>query len=131
MANTSADYLHLQPAGSSSGGVPTKIAATTSTGTEVHRTGTSASVIDEITLYATNIHTAAVQITVEWGVASGGGGSPADENKIIQTIPLKSGDTLVALKKPLSGDGTNYRTVKVFAGTTNVIMISGSVNRIS
>jgi hypothetical protein len=104
-----------------------KIAATTSgsNGTTVHATGTSSSVIDELWLYAYNSSSSAVILTIQWG------GITAVDNEYKLSIPATSGLTLVVPGLILTGDGTTATTTRAYAATTNVITISGYVNRIS
>jgi len=115
------------PLSASTQGQGVKIAATSTPGTLVHTTGTSATVQDEVRLYAYNAHTADVLVTVEWG------GATAPDQNIVQTVPFKAG--LQRLTPPadliLLGNGSVALTVKVFAGTTNVIIIYGSVFRLT
>ena len=100
-----------------------KIAATATPGTLVHTavTGTTAGTFDEIWLYVQNNHTADVQIVVELG-----GVTVIDDN-IIVTIPFKSGRFLV-LDGAILQNGT---VVRVYAGTTNVVVVTGFVNAIT
>jgi hypothetical protein len=100
------------------------VAATSSTGTTIHTTGTSATTTDEIWLYATNNHTAAVVLTIEYGTTGAA-------NEIILTIPQKTGLTIVLAGLVLRGDGSAGEVVTAFAGTTNVITLHGYVNRIA
>ena len=102
-----------------------KVAATASTGTTIHATGTSASVLDEVWLYAYNSSASAVVLTVQFG------GTTSVDNDIKLSIPATSGLTLVVPGLILSGTGSAANTVYAYAGTTNVITISGYVNRIS
>ena len=51
-------------------GQPIKVAATTSPGTTIHTPGTSASIFDEVWLYAYNSHTADVELTLEFKLIS-------------------------------------------------------------
>lgn len=102
-----------------------KVAATASTGTTIHATGTSSSTIDEVWLYAFNSSAGAVTLTIEFG------GTTAPDNQIILSIPSASGLTLVVPGLCLTGTGAAANTVTAYAGTTNVITISGYVNRIS
>ena len=104
-----------------------KIAATTSgsAGTTVHATGTSSSIIDEVWLYAYNSSSAAVVLTIQWG------GVTAVDNEIKLTIPATSGLTLVIPGLTLTGTGSAANTIAAYAATTNVVTISGYVNRIS
>lgn len=102
-----------------------KVAATASTGTTIHATGTSSSIIDEVWLYAYNSSASAVTLTIQYG----GTATPDDDIKL--SIPATSGLTLVVPGLILTGTGAATNTVRAYAGTTNVITISGYVNRIS
>jgi len=109
----------------STDGKAIKVAATASTGTTIHATGTSASILDEVWLYAYNSSASAVVLTVQFG------GTTAVDNDIKLSIPATSGLTLVVPGLILSGTGSAANTVYAYAGTTNVITISGYINRIS
>jgi hypothetical protein len=106
-------------------GKPIKIAATASTGTTVHSTGTSSTIIDEVWLYAYNSSTGPVSLTIQCG----GTATPDDDIKI--DVPPTSGLTLVVPGLILTGSGAAPAIVRAFAGTTNVVTVSGYVNRIS
>jgi hypothetical protein len=83
--------------------------------------GTTDGTCDEIWLWAYNGHTADVVLTIELG-----GVSVPDQN-IVQTIPFKKGAFLVVPGFILQ----NGVVVGAFAATTNVITITGFVNRIT
>lgn len=100
-------------------GKAVKVAATATAGTTIH--AAHATAIDEVWLWAYNSHTADVVLTIEFG------GATAPDNNIVLTIPKAVG--LVAVVPGLCL--TNSLTVKAFAGTTNVVTLSGYVNRIS
>lgn len=102
-----------------------KVAATASTGTTIHATGTSSSIQDEVWLYAYNSSTGPVTLTIQFG------GTTAVDNDIKIDVPATSGLTLVVPGLVLTGTGAAANTVYAYAGTTNVITISGYVNRIS
>jgi hypothetical protein len=104
-----------------------KIAATTSgsAGTTIHATGTSATTIDEVWLYSYNSSASSVVLTIQWG------GVTAVDNEIKLTIPATSGLTLVIPGLILTGTGSAVNTIAAYASTTNVITISGYVNRIA
>lgn len=102
-----------------------KVAATASTGTTIHATGTSSSIIDEVWLYAYNSHTGNVLLTVQFG------GTTSPDNEIDVTLPSMSGLLLVVPGLVLTGTGAAANTVYAYADTANVITISGYVNRIS
>ena len=108
----------------SAGGEPILVAATATAGTLIHATGTSASVIDEVWLYASNTDTTDRKLTIEFGGVS----APKDLVEI--TIPAEGGLVLVIPGLILSGTGSAARNVRAFAATANVINITGYVNRI-
>lgn len=102
-----------------------KVAATASTGTTIHATGTSSSTIDEVWLYAYNSDSAAQNLTIQFG------GTTSPDNDILLSIPAASGLTLVVPGLCLTGTGAAANTVYAWAGKANVIVISGYVNRIA
>lgn len=102
-----------------------KVAATASSGTTIHATGTSSSVIDEVWLYAYNSSASSVTLTIQYGSTS----TPDDDIKL--SIPATSGLTLVVPGLLLTGTGSAANTVRAFASSANVVTISGYVNRIS
>lgn len=102
-----------------------KVAATASTGTTIHATGTSSTIEDEIWLYAYNSSSVATILTIQFG------GTTAVDNDIKLPIPSLSGLTLVIPGLILTGTGSAANTVAAYAATANVITISGYVNRIT
>jgi hypothetical protein len=104
-----------------------KVAATTSgsAGTTLHTTGSSASVIDELWLFATNTSSSPVVLTIQWG------GTTAVDHEIKLTIPANAGLTLVVPGLPITGTGSAGNTVAAYAATANVITISGYIHRIA
>ena len=119
-----ATFAKVKLSGSTDGRAVT-VAATASTGTTIHATGTSASIIDEIWLYAYNSSTDNILLTVQYG------GTTAVGDDIKITLPSQSGLTLVVPGLILTGTGAAANTVRAYAGTANVVTISGYVNRIS
>lgn len=109
----------------STGGRLIKVAATATTGTTIHATGTSSSIIDEIWLYAVNSDTTNRKLTIEFGNTT----SPDDLIEL--TVTAESGLVLVVPGLVLAGTGSAARTVTAFAATANVISIGGYVNRIT
>ena len=91
----------------------------------VHTTGTSSTTIDEVWIYATNTSASAVALTIEYGRTT----SP--DNTIIQTIAPQSGMVLCLPGLVLTGSGSVASSVYAFAGTGNVIVVYGFVNRIT
>ena len=102
-----------------------KVVATASTGTTIHATGTSATVEDEIWLYAYNSSASSVVLTLQYG------GTTAVDNDIKLTIPATSGLTLLVPGLILTGTGAAANTVYAYAATANVVTINGYVNRIA
>ena len=102
-------------------GVPIAVAATASTGTTIHATGTSA--IDEVWLYATNTSSSAVTLTIQFG-------GTATVNQIQQSIPANSGLTLIIPGLILAPSGSAI-TVYAYASVAFVVNISGYVNRVA
>ena len=103
----------------STSGKQIKVAATATAGTTIHTA--HATSLDEIWLWAVNSSTTAVKITVEWGEAT------APDGNIEVTVPGESGYLMVVPGLVLTGS----LVVKAFAGTTNVLLVNGYVNRIS
>ena len=96
-----------------------KIVATATAGTTIHTA--DASSLDEIYLWAVNSSPSAVKLTIEYG----GVASPDDLIEVL--IPAEDG--LFAVLPGLIL--TNSLVVAAFAGTANVVMVGGFVNRIA
>lgn len=102
------------------------VANTATLGTTIHATGTSASILDEIWLYANNIHSSAVTLTIEFG------GVTVTSDLIQQSIGVTpSGLVLICPGLILSGTGSAATTVTAFASVASKIEIFGFVNRIA
>jgi hypothetical protein len=113
-----ATYSKLKLSGSTDGkGI--KVVQTATAGDTIH--AAHATALDEIFIYVANSSVADVKLTIEWGEAT------APDGNIEATIPGESGLQLVIPGLLL----TNSLVVKAFAGTTNVLIIHGYVNRIS
>ena len=91
----------------------------TDAGYVVHRGVAGTSDIDELWVWASNVHTAAVVLTVEFG------GTDTDD-KIMATIQPDE-TVLVVPGLPIQ----NELYVKAFASAANVINVFGYVNRIT
>ena len=76
-------------------GQPITVAATASTGTTIHATGTSSSIIDEVWLYANNTNSSPVVLTVQFG------GTGAVQHAKPITLAPQSGDVLIVAGLPL------------------------------
>lgn len=109
----------------SSQGQPILVAATATPGTAVHSTGISATVFDELWLYAQNTDSADRKLTIEWG------GVTSPNNLIEVTVPFESGLVLVIPGLRLTGTGAAAVNVKAFCATANVVTLTGNVNRMT
>lgn len=107
----------------STDGKPVLVVATATAGTTIHTavSGTTAGTFDEIWLWAYNGHTASVTLTIEFG------GATVPDQNIIVTLASKSGLIPVVPGLILQ----NGMVVKAFAGTANVITLSGFVNNMT
>lgn len=102
-----------------------KVVQTATTGTTIHATGTSATIIDEVWLYAVNSSTSDVKLTIEYG------GTTSPDDLIEFTVKAENGLYLLVPGLILTGTGAAATNVTAFAGTANVISIGGYVNRIT
>jgi hypothetical protein len=75
-------------------------------------------------LYAVNSSASSVKLTIEWGQAD------APDGNIELTVLPEAGLVTVIPGLLLQGNAT-AKVVKAFAGTANVIMLHGFVNRIT
>jgi hypothetical protein len=100
------------------------VAATATAGTTIHTGSSTATVIDEVWLYAVNTSASNVKLTIEYG------GTSAPNDHIEFTVPAESGLYLIVPALLIKGNATPL-VVRAFAATTNVIVIHGYINRIS
>ena len=121
--------LNLSPGGTEGDGNPIPVTDNAGNGSFLHDTSNDETKQDEIWLWATNIHTSAVEVTLHVGYLNNG--SAAATDRMIVTIPAKSGWALVLAGIPLRSSGSTPRRVAAYAGTVNVINFVGYVNRIS
>ena len=121
MANATA----MIPFSASTQGQGVKVVATSSAGTLIHTTGTSATIVDRLSIWAFCSHSADVLLTIEFG------GATAPDQNIVQTIPFKTGLNLVVDGLILLGNGSAALTVKAFAATANVIVLTGHTLRVT
>ena len=101
-------------------GLAIKLAATT---TAVHTAvaNTTDGVFDEVWIWATNTSSSAVQLTIEWGTTT------AADGNIIVTVPPKEGLMQVIPGLILH----NSKAISAFAGSADVILLTGFVNSIA
>ena len=103
----------------STSGKQIKVAATATAGTTIHTA--HATDLDEIWIYAVNSSASSVKLTIEYGEAT------APDGNIEVTVLPEAGFVTIVPGLILTGS----LVVKAFAGTANVIMLSGYVNRIT
>ena len=101
-----------------------KVAATATAGTTIHTGSSTATVIDEVWLYAVNTSASTVKLTIEYGGVS----SPDDHIEF--TVPAESGLYLIVPALLIKGNATPL-VVRAFAATANVVVVHGYINRIS
>lgn len=123
------EKLNLSPGGTEGDGNPIQITDTSGNGSFLHDTSTDGAKQDEVWLWATNLHTADVQVTLHVGYDNSG--SAAATDRMIVTLPSKSGWVSILQGIPLRANGSTPRRVAAFADTANVINVVGYVNRIS
>ena len=106
----------------STDGKAIKVVQTATAGTTIHTAVSGTSSLDEVWLYAHNSSSATVKLTLEWGEAT------APDGHIEINIGAE-GTGLVLIAPGLLLQ--NSLVIKAFAGTANVVTITGYVNRIS
>lgn len=106
----------------STNGKGIKVVATATLGTTIHTVGAATGTVgaDEVWLWAFNSDTVARTLTIEFG------GATAPDQNIVLPIPSQYGLVLVVPGLILQ----NSLVVTAFASATNVITLSGFVNRI-
>ena len=103
----------------STNGKQIKVVQTATAGTTIHTAHATA--LDEIWIYAVNSSASSVKLTIEYGEAT------APDGNIEVTVLPEAGLVTIVPGLILTGS----LVVKAFAGTANVIMLSGYVNRIT
>ena len=106
----------------STNGKAIKVAATATAGTTIHTAVSGTASLDEVWLYAHNSSASTVKLTLEWGEATA-----PDGNIEINIGAEGTGLVLVSPGILLQ----NSLVIKAFAGTANVITLTGYVNRIA
>ena len=108
----------------STDGLAVKVTGTsTAAAVTVHTavSGTTVGTFDEIWLYANNTSASAVKLTIEWGTTT------AADGNIELTVAAEAGLVLVIAGLILQ----NARVVTAFAGTGDIILLTGFVNSIT
>jgi len=115
------DLIAKDKLSGSTDGKGIKVAATSTPGTTIHTSVAGTTNFDEVWIWAFNAHTAAVELTIEWG------GTTDPDNILVKTIPKDDGLFLVIPGLLLQNGGV----IKAFAGSGNVIVIYGYVNELT
>ena len=105
----------------STNGKGIKVTATATAGTTIHTAIAGTSDWDEVWIYCVNSSAVNVNLTIEWGEAA------APDGNIEKTIPAESGLYCVIPGLIIQ----NELVIAAFAGTTDVLVIHGFVNRIT
>ena len=118
-----ATYSKIALSGSTDGR-QIKVAATATPGTTIHTGSSTATTFDEVWLYAVNSDTTDRKLTIEYG------GTSAPDDLIEFTVKAENGLYLIVPGLVIKGNATPL-VIRAFCATTNVVMISGYVNRIT
>ena len=105
----------------STNGKGIKVVATATAGTTIHTAVAGTSDFDEIWLWCVNSSTADVKLTLEYGEAT------APDGNIEYTVGAENGLKIILPGTILQ----NELVLKAFAGTADVLVIHGFVNRIA
>lgn len=117
-----ATYSRMLLSGSTSGR-PTKVVQTATPGTLLHTAVAGAASFDEVYAWVTNDSGAAVALTVEFG------GVTDPDDLIVKQVSIPANSVPVPI---LSGQVLNGGLiVRAFAGSANVLVVTGYVNRIA
>ncbi len=105
------------------------VTPTSTPGETLHTASATTTTYDEVWIFAFNSHSAAVDLTLEWG------GVTSPDDLIRQTIPLAAaagypGLIPVVEGLVLKGNATPL-VIKAFASVADKVVIFGYVNRIS
>lgn len=115
-----ATYTAVIPSGSTNG-KQIKVVQTATAGTLIHTAVSGTDSMDEVWIWATNNHSSAVNLTIEWG------GTTSPDDLTVMSIPSKTGQYLIVAGVRIN----NGLAIRAFASVANVVSISANVNRIS
>jgi len=106
----------------STDGMGIKVVATATAGTLIHTAVVGTTNFDEVWLWVVNTHTAAVDLTIEWG-----GVTDPDHLINIDSIPVEGGLFLVVPGLILQ----NGLVIRAFGSVANVLIIYGYVHNLT
>lgn len=107
----------------STNGKSIKIAQTATAGTTIHSAVSGTTDWDEVYLWVTNTSANPVALTMEWG------GVTDPDNLLVKSLVIPPNSPPIPVVAGLIIQ--NSLTVAAFAGTANVLLITGYVNRIA
>jgi hypothetical protein len=116
-----ATVVTKQKLSGSTNGKGIKVAATATAGTLIHTAGAGETNWDEVWLWCVNSSASAIKLTIEWGEAT------APDGNIEKTIPPEDGLYCIIPGLVIQ----NGLEIRAFAGTTNLLVIHGFVNRMT
>lgn len=120
-----ATFSKIPLSGGGNDGLGITVVATATAGTLIHTASATAATVDEIWLYANNIHTSTVLLTIEFG------GVSITKDLIQFTVPVSGeGLSLVVAGLIVQGNAT-AKIIRAFAATASKIELFGYVNRIA
>jgi hypothetical protein len=109
----------------STDGKAVKVTGTSTSATVTVHTGpTNTAHLHEVWIYANNTSGTDVKLTLEWGTAT------AADGNIEYTVKAENGLSLIIPGLLLKGNATAL-IIKAFAGTADVILLTGYVNVIA
>lgn len=116
----------LEPTGGTTGtGLGIKVAATAiASGTTIHTASSTPATIDEVWLYAVNTSTSSVKLTIGWGAVT-------DPDATIEVTVLPEAGLVTVIPGLLLQGNATAKIIKAAAGTADVIVLHGFVNRIA
>lgn len=106
-------------------GRPIKIGATNSPGTIIHTTDEYPENIDEIWIYANNTSGSVVTLTIQHG-----GTTSPDDNIVFSLAANSSMTKIIPGMLIAADDNSTPANIRAFASTTNVVTLTGFVNKI-
>jgi hypothetical protein len=107
----------------STNGRAIKVAATATAGTLLHTAIAGTSSWDEVYAWVTNTSGSAATLTIEWG------GVTDPDDLIVKALSIPANSPPIQIVPGVILQ--NGLAVRAFAGTANVLLITGYVNRIS
>lgn len=117
-----ATYSRLLLSGSTNGR-PIKVVATATPGTLIHTAVAGTASFDELYLWVSNSSGSAVLLTLEWG------GTTDPDDLLVKQVSIPPNSPPIAIATGLVLNGAVV--ARAFAGTANVLVVTGYVNRIA